>query len=89
MYDLHDAYFIENFDFAEYTRYFHPDDLASIESNDPAGLPSDQFYSGGFRNIMVSRWHYNYDNYTRILGLIEQIGEIERLIEMSLSDLDE
>jgi hypothetical protein len=88
MYDFHDEYIIENFDYVELTRYYHLDELSTIEANKPPPPYHDELHSVDFRNIMTDRWHFTHDLITRILGLLKQIDEIERLLAKSLSEFD-
>ena len=85
-YDLHDKYIIDNFDFVEITRYYHLDELSAIEANNPPQPYRDALHSIEFRNIMTDRWHYTHDTKIRILGLLDQIDEIEQLLAESLSE---
>jgi len=86
MHDLQDAYFIETFDYVEHTRYFHPEELSSVDVNDPPILPMDALQSVTFRNMIVSRWHFNHDLKTRMSGLLSRIEIIERMLAMSISE---
>ena len=36
---------------------------------------------------MVDSWHYSHDMNIRLLGLVEQVEEIERLLYESLAEL--
>ena len=87
MFDLHDAYFIESFDFVDYARYYHPGELSSVDANDPPILPTDELQSVTFRNVIVSRWHFNHDLSSRMSGLLSQIEIIEQMLAKSISEL--
>jgi hypothetical protein len=85
-YDMHDQFIIDNFDFVELTRYYHSDELSTIESNSPSHPYRDALHGIEFRNIMTDRWHYTHDMKNRIYGLLKQIDKIERLLAESLSE---